>query len=494
MYTWHEYMTPKSSTSPTGAGDIEYGDVTSWARRSLIENNSGYGWIWEACANSGNATPGGIMALSSNTGNLKVKGAITANGFKHSDSTTGTNDYILLAGGGTKAISDFASSDGYLSKTTYEWNKEFSAVGNGAISLGRYKIYDTQLTFDITTTTSNTISGKLVIAAQNGVIYKATVYGDASNTLTGYLTIYQSAITSSRSWVEVFCNFPGWSKNKVHIYGVALDSATVTNQMASVTFSNGIPSGVTSGDTKWTGTIENDIILIKGPSSSTDNAIVRYDGTDGKTLQNSSASVDDSGNIIATSFKSDGSVAAMSITNGNEMSFASSSDTMYIGYNNRLGSTNKVSKYHFGCHDGTNISKGTIYCGSVVENGTALSSKYLAGSYGSDTTKFLRNDGSWVAPPVTSIPSRLGPKTNSNNVAPDNNHTTGFAYYGGNTGTNGLPANVQDAEYITLGYDNSTWAHQLLFKFNGGGVSGSSYDGTDVYTRIYNNSAGKWSD
>lgn len=148
----------------------------------------------------------------------------------------------------------------YLGKTTYEWNKEYAAGSNGAVSLGRYNLYDTQLTFDITTTTSITISGKLVIASQNGSIKKVTVYGDASNTLAGYLTIYQSAISSdNRSWVEVFCNFPGWSKNKVHIYGVALNSATVTRQMDSVTFTGGVPSGVTSGDTKWTGTIVNDI-------------------------------------------------------------------------------------------------------------------------------------------------------------------------------------------------------------------------------------------
>jgi hypothetical protein len=150
-------------------------------------------------------------------------------------------------------------NDVYLGKTTYEWNKEFAAGSNGAVSLGRYNIYDSQLTFDITTTTSFTLSGKLVIASQNGKILKATIYGDASNALAGYLTIYQSAITNNRSWVEIFCNFPGWSKNKVHIYGVALNSATVTNQMTSVTFTNGVPSGVTSGDAKWTGSIVNDI-------------------------------------------------------------------------------------------------------------------------------------------------------------------------------------------------------------------------------------------
>lgn len=188
-----------------------------------------------------------------------------------------------------------------MPKTTYEWNKEYAASANGAVSLGRYKLYDTQLTFDITTTTSTTLSGKLVIAAQNGKILKATVYGDASNTLVGYLTIYQSAIASdSTSWIEVFCNFPGWSKNKVHIYGVDLASATVTRQMASVTFTNGVPSGVTSGDTKWTGTIVNDIDargFVAGPSESTDNAIVRFDGTTGKVVQNSGVTIDDNNKL-----------------------------------------------------------------------------------------------------------------------------------------------------------------------------------------------------
>ena len=165
---------------------------------------------------------------------------------------------------GTSLASKYAAKshnhdDAYLGKTTYEWNKEFAAGSNGAVSLGRYNLYDTQLTFDVTTTTAITISGKLVIASQNGVIKKVTIYGDASNTLASYLTIYQSAITNNRSWVEIFCNFPGWSKNKVHIYGVALNSATVTNQLTSVTFTSGVPSGVTSGDTKWTGTIVNDI-------------------------------------------------------------------------------------------------------------------------------------------------------------------------------------------------------------------------------------------
>ena len=163
----------------------------------------------------------------------------------------------IKVGGTTYDIKDATK----LPKVTYEWNKEFAAGSNGAISLGRYNIYDSQLTFDITSTTNQSLSGKLVIATQNGTIHQAKVFGDASGTLASKLIIYQSAISNSRSWVEVFCNFNGWSKNKVHVYAVALNSATVQKQMTSVTISNGVPAAanVTSGDTKWKGTIANDI-------------------------------------------------------------------------------------------------------------------------------------------------------------------------------------------------------------------------------------------
>lgn len=38
-----------------------------------------------------------------------------------------------------------------------------------------------------------------------------------------------------------------------------MESATVTNQMSSVTFTNGVPSPITSGDSKWNRAIDNDL-------------------------------------------------------------------------------------------------------------------------------------------------------------------------------------------------------------------------------------------
>lgn len=80
--TWVEYMTePGAGRASTGGVAPTYGDVTSWARRSTIEQTSGYGWIWDSCANVAGNNPDPKMALSSNTGNLKVKGDVTAPSF-----------------------------------------------------------------------------------------------------------------------------------------------------------------------------------------------------------------------------------------------------------------------------------------------------------------------------------------------------------------------------------------------------------------------------
>ena len=80
--TWVEYMTKAGAgMASTGGVAPTYGDVTSWARRSTIEQTSGYGWIWDSCANDAGNNPDPKMALSSNTGNLKVKGDVTAPSF-----------------------------------------------------------------------------------------------------------------------------------------------------------------------------------------------------------------------------------------------------------------------------------------------------------------------------------------------------------------------------------------------------------------------------
>lgn len=73
---------------------------------------------------------------------------------------------------------------------------------------------------------------------------------------------------------------------------------------------------------------------VSGPSSSTDNAIARWDGTSGKLLQNSYPTIDDFGRITAKSFYgSEGGVLKLenvsgAIHSGIEVSFAGAADAV----------------------------------------------------------------------------------------------------------------------------------------------------------------------
>ena len=126
--------------------------------------------------------------------------------------TTGTStSSVMSQNATTNAIS------GKLDKTAYEVNKTISFGRDGALYIGKFKVYDTNVTCEITSTTDVTYSGKLVIATQNYVIKQMTVYGDAANTVAPNFFIKPS--TTSDPYIEVYFKPTSWSKNVVHIYG-----------------------------------------------------------------------------------------------------------------------------------------------------------------------------------------------------------------------------------------------------------------------------------
>lgn len=141
---WVDYMAPpRDGFAPTGGKPSTFGDVTNWARRSIIESTSGYGWIWEASSvrDTGVAatvTPDPLMSLGSATGNLKVKGTVTAttvnaylngtaknadtvDGFHAVDSNSltasATSAKIVLA----KNVVSYISSLGLAATSQLEW-------------------------------------------------------------------------------------------------------------------------------------------------------------------------------------------------------------------------------------------------------------------------------------------------------------------------------------------------------------------------------------
>lgn len=132
---------------------------------------------------------------------------------------------------------------GKLDKTTYEVNKTINFGSSGVLYVGKFKVYDTNITCEITSTTSVTYSGKLVIATQNYVIAQMTVYGDAANTVAPNFFVKPS--TTSDPYIEVYFKPSSYSKNVVHIYGSAI-AAEPTNVCTNV---SAIPSTATSKPT-----------------------------------------------------------------------------------------------------------------------------------------------------------------------------------------------------------------------------------------------------
>ena len=126
----------------------------------------------------------------------------------------------ILAEAGGATTNDVS---GKLDKTTYEVNKTINFGSSGVLCVGKFKVYDTNVTCEITSTTSVTYSGKLVIATQNNVIQQMTVYGDAANTVAPNFFIKPS--TTSDPYIEVYFKPSSWSKNVIHIYGSAIAEA-----------------------------------------------------------------------------------------------------------------------------------------------------------------------------------------------------------------------------------------------------------------------------
>ena len=107
--------------------------------------------------------------------------------------------------------------DNKLDKLTYEYNKEIPFGGSGYLYIGKFPIYDTNITVDISSTTTTTYSGKLVIACQNARILKASVFGDYSNIVTA--NIYYKVVDNT---VEIYFTPQAWSKNVIHISGCGI--------------------------------------------------------------------------------------------------------------------------------------------------------------------------------------------------------------------------------------------------------------------------------
>lgn len=128
---------------------------------------------------------------------------------------------------------------GKLDKTTYEASKELALGSNGKVCLGKFGAYDTNITIEINSTTHTTYHATIVISTQN-VVANGTggtvgcyVYDDADNHITPLVSVFRPYGSASRQ-IEVYADLPGWSKNLVHVQGVAISDGGMTDVLTSV--------------------------------------------------------------------------------------------------------------------------------------------------------------------------------------------------------------------------------------------------------------------
>ena len=302
---------------------------------------------------SGNVTanitvPTKVSELTNDSEFTSNAGTIT--GIKMNGASKGTSGVVDL---GT-VLTAHQDISGKLDKTTYEVNKVINFGSTGVLYVGKFKVYDTNVTCEVTSTTSVTYSGKLVIATQNYVIMQMTVYGDAANTVAPNFFIKPS--TTSDPYIEIYFKPASWSKNVIHIYGSAI-AAEPTNVCTNV---SAVPSTATS---KPTNALNSKANLSDLPTVNNGTLTIQKNGT---TVATFSANQKDgtTANITVPTKASD--VNALSLDGGTikksktiKMDASANSD----GANLKWGTVNSKNPYIGYASDQTD---GTFVVGSLL--------------------------------------------------------------------------------------------------------------------------------
>ena len=228
---------------------------------------------------------------------------------------------------------------------------------------------------------------------------------------------------------------------------------------------------------------------VVGPASATDNAIARYDSTTGKLLQNSGATIDDSGNLTANNISgtNTGDQTSVSGTSGNTDALNSATTTVDVS-----AATAPTSGQVLTATSGTAATWQTPSSGFadpmttdgdiIVRNASNTTVRLPAGTSG----QLLTTNGSAAAPSWETVDfDSLSPMT-----------TAGDIIYGGASGTGTrLAAGTAGGVLTTLGPGSApAWSPPLSFD----ALSPMTTGGDIIYggasgagTRLANGSAGQ---
>jgi hypothetical protein len=225
------------------------------------------------------------------------KGFITIAGNPNSSSplvifkVTGT---VTDASGYTKVPVAYVAGSTSISNSA-EISVQFSPAGDGDVA---------GLDYTFSTTTTDSDPGTGVLRLNHGTIGSATaIYIDDSDAnsadVSAYLLTWDDS-TNSADRGQIYITKKSAPANYAifKVSGASTDASgyvklAVTHVSSNGSFSDTDPIAVEfnrTGNAGADGTMS-------GPGSSTDNAVARFNGTDGETVQNSGVTLDDSNNL-----------------------------------------------------------------------------------------------------------------------------------------------------------------------------------------------------
>lgn len=246
------------------------------------------------------------------------------------------------------------STSGLLSKTTYEWNKEIAFGSTGKLCIGKFPMYDSNLTVEIKATTSKTYSAILIIATQNvkntqlGTL-TATVYGDPNNDVGK--NIYIEHVSGS-NMIGVYFSPESWSKNLIHIQAVALNTNANYGNTAATDVCTNVDSIPTTATKQPTNALKQEYDVAKNIASALNTAgVVNADGT-------LKAKYDSDGNKITDTYlpKTGGEISGiLKQTSGNLHAYGDLSyHNEYITFTSNASSSNVALSFKTGSRNGNN--------------------------------------------------------------------------------------------------------------------------------------------
>lgn len=180
---------------------------------------------------------------------------------------------------------------------------------------------------------------------------------------------------------------------------LSLGGGTLSGSLAGTSLSLSSTLAVT-GNTTLTGTLNSKVVndLVTGPASATDNALVRFDGTTGKVVQNSGITVDDSGNVTSNVTVSKSAAAIQASGSGNiDLSAVSSSG----GYA-RLNLDRAAGQFGIVYFKTAGSSRWALLTNDAAESGSNAGSDFAmysytdAGGYLNQVLKITRSTGAFT--------------------------------------------------------------------------------------------------